>query len=98
MKGSLIIVAFFVLGIVCGLMRWVPQPDGNVSFVTLCALLFTVGVTVGITPTLSNYSHIILIAAMFLGRVGIMSFSVAFLARGRNAAKIRYPVVDIMIG
>ncbi|MBR6946846.1 MAG: lysine exporter LysO family protein, partial [Muribaculaceae bacterium] len=29
------------------LMRWVPQPDGNVSFVTLCALLFTVGVTVG---------------------------------------------------
>ena len=47
MKGSLIIVAFFVLGIVCGLMRWVPQPDGNVSFVTLCALLFTVGVTVG---------------------------------------------------
>ena len=60
--------------------------------------LATVGVTVGITPTLSAGSHIILIAAMFLGRVGIMSFSVAFLARGRNAAKIRYPVIDIMIG
>lgn len=60
--------------------------------------LATVGVTVGITPTLSPFSHVILIIAMFLGRVGIMSFSVAFLARGRNAAKIRYPVVDIMIG
>ena len=60
--------------------------------------LATVGVTVGITPTLTPFSHIILIIAMFLGRVGIMSFSVAFLARGRNAAKIRYPVVDIMIG
>ena len=60
--------------------------------------LATVGVTVGITPTLTPFSHVILIIAMFLGRVGIMSFSVAFLARGRNAAKIRYPVVDIMIG
>ena len=60
--------------------------------------LATVGVTVGITPTLSPFSHVILIIAMFLGRVGIMSFSVAFLARGRNAAKIRYPMVDIMIG
>ena len=60
--------------------------------------LATVGVTVGITPTLTPFSHIILIIAMFLGRVGIMSFSVAFLARGRNAAKIHYPMVDIMIG
>ena len=60
--------------------------------------LATVGVTVGITPTLSPFCHIILIIAMFLGRVGVMSFSVAFLARGRNAAKIRYPVADIMIG
>lgn len=60
--------------------------------------LATVGVTVGITPTLTPFSHVILIIAMFLGRVGIMSFSVAFLARGRNAAKIRYLVVDIMIG
>ncbi len=49
MKGSLIIVAFFILGIVCGVMRWMPDLSalGNVSFLTLCALLFCVGVTVG---------------------------------------------------
>jgi Na+/melibiose symporter-like transporter len=44
MKGSLIIVGFFILGIVCGLMRWVPELNSNVSFLTLCALLFCVGV------------------------------------------------------
>ena len=49
MKGSLIIIAFFVLGIVCGLMHWLPDLSmlGNVSFLTLCGLLFCVGVTVG---------------------------------------------------
>ena len=49
MKGSLIIIAFFILGILCGLMHWLPDLNayGNVSFLTLCALLFCVGVTVG---------------------------------------------------
>jgi len=47
MKGSLIIIAFFVLGIICGVMHWLPDLSGNISFYTLCALLFSVGVTVG---------------------------------------------------
>ena len=49
MKGSLIIIGFFILGIVVGVMNWLPDLNayGNVSFLTLCALLFCVGVTVG---------------------------------------------------
>lgn len=54
MKGSLIIVGFFILGIVCGVMHWLPDLNayGNVSFLTLCALLFSVGMTVGNNTTL----------------------------------------------
>ena len=47
MKGSLIIVGFFVLGILCGLMGWLPELGSDVSFITLCALLLCVGITVG---------------------------------------------------
>lgn len=47
MKGSLIIVGFFIAGIICGLTGWMPELDGNVSFLTLCGLLFCVGLTVG---------------------------------------------------
>ncbi len=47
MKGSLIIVGFFIAGIICGLTGWMPELDGNVSFLTLCGLLFCVGITVG---------------------------------------------------
>ena len=57
----------------------------------------TVGVTTGITPGLSAFSHVFLITMMFLGRVGIMSFSVAFLARSRPA-KLKYPTVEFMVG
>lgn len=54
MKGSLIIVAFFIAGIVCGLMHLLPDLNayGNVSYLTLCALLFCVGITVGNNTTL----------------------------------------------
>ena len=54
MKGSLIIVGFFILGIVCGLMHWMPDINafGNVSYLTLCALLFCVGITVGNNTTI----------------------------------------------
>ena len=42
----------------------------------------TVGVTMGITPDLTTPSALLILLLMFLGRVGILSFSIAFLTRG----------------
>ena len=63
----------------------------------MASAMGTVGVTTGITPNLSGFSHLLLIAAMFLGRVGVMSFSVAFLVRSRPA-KLKYPSVEFLVG
>ena len=58
----------------------------------------TVGVTVGITPGLGNVARVMLVIMMYLGRVGIMSFSIAFLSRSKDQAKIKYPTAEVMIG
>ncbi len=49
MKGSLVIVAFFIAGIVIGVLHLLPEASGigNVSYVTLCALIFLVGFMIG---------------------------------------------------
>lgn len=50
MRDSIIIVAFFVIGIVCGLNSLVPDTvagNGDISFYALCALMFFVGMSVG---------------------------------------------------
>lgn len=49
MKGSLIIVGFFVLGIIAGLCDVVPASflDSDVSYIALCCLMFCVGVSIG---------------------------------------------------
>ena len=49
MRGSLIIVGFFVIGIVVGFFHLIPQGlmMSNVSYITLCALIFLVGFMIG---------------------------------------------------
>lgn len=58
MKGSLIIIAFFALGMLCGLGDVFPfdLTQTDISFYTLCALMFCVGVGIGNDPqTLRNF-------------------------------------------
>ncbi len=58
----------------------------------------TAGLTCGLTPELSPVSQGLIILLMYLGRVGILSFSIAFITRSHTPAKLRYPEMQIMIG
>lgn len=52
MKGSLIIVGWFVVGVVCGLNGWLPAlpQDVDISFIALCLLMTCVGISIGNDP------------------------------------------------
>ena len=50
------------------------------------------------TPTLTPFSQGLLILLMYMGRVGILSFSIAFITGNRHPAKIKYPEMNVMIG
>lgn len=66
----------------------------------VASALGTVGLSTGVTPGLSTVCRVFIICLMYLGRVGILSFSIVFATRRRTAmeSKIKYPVMDIMIG
>ena len=58
MKGSLIIVSFFALGILCSVFNWIPSEciSGELSFYALCGLMFCVGISIGHDPqTVQNF-------------------------------------------
>lgn len=58
MKGSLIIVGFFVMGTIAGMCGWIPASlqQSNLSFYALCALMFSVGLSIGNDPqTIRNF-------------------------------------------
>ena len=58
MKGSLIIVGFFTLGVLCGVFNWIPSAylSDDLSFYALCGLMFSVGLSIGHDPqTIRNF-------------------------------------------
>ncbi len=58
----------------------------------------TVGLSTGITPMLGPASRLILIAAMFLGRVGVTTVSIALVYKNESSSDIIYPIESVMIG
>ena len=58
MKGSIIIVSFFILGAFFGLFNWFPENllNSNLSYYALCGLMFCLGISIGCNPqTLKHF-------------------------------------------
>ena len=59
----------------------------------------TVGLSSGITPTISPVSRVFMIITMFIGRVGPLTMTLAFTNRARNTnIKYSFPEGKIMVG
>lgn len=91
------LLLFLIGSMFLSLFDAVPFMDAGFE---VASALGTVGLSVGITPTLSIPCRIFLILFMYLGRVGILSCSIAFSTTRSMAreTKIKYPVTDVMIG
>ncbi len=57
----------------------------------------TVGLSMNLTPKLSDAGRFIIIILMFLGRVGVLTFALA-LARKAAGRRLRYPEEEIVVG
>ena len=71
---------------------------GNIIFECISAIS-TVGLTTGITPTLSIGSKLVLCALMYIGRVGILTIALFISSKQSDTtSKIEYPNTDIIVG
>jgi trk system potassium uptake protein len=71
-------------------------PIDKVLFEAFSAIT-TTGLSTGITPDLSTPGRIIIIAAMFIGRLGPLAL-MAFLIHRRRPAEVEYPYENIRLG
>jgi len=58
----------------------------------------TVGLSLSLTPTLGLASKLLLAAAMYSGRVGILTLSYVLLHRDDEEDAVRYPAAKLLIG
>jgi len=70
----------------------------DILFETTSAL-GTTGITTGITPYLSNIGRIIIIIAMFMGRIGPISIVIALTKKqNQNKYQLQYAEEQIIVG
>ena len=86
---------FLVSSMVISTLEGLPYVDCAFE---VASAMGTVGLTTGITPTLSIFSQSLLILLMYTGRIGLLSFSIALAVRHGRPAKLRYPEMNVMIG
>ena len=73
-----------------------PEFGGDQILYEVVSAYATVGLTMGITPSVSSAGKIILIIMMYLGRVGFMTIISAFARRRLTGA--RYIEEKVIIG
>ena len=74
-----------------------PVPFEFVVYEVISAFA-TVGLSAGLTPMLTPTSQIVLIALMFLGRVGILTLGFSLFMGKKETSKIGYPEGVILVG
>lgn len=97
---AVIVVAFLVL--VTG-TTLVTVFEGNVPFLDVLyettSAIGTVGLTADLTPSLGSASKIVIIAMMYIGRIGPITLALVFGGKGHTRDKIReLPERRIMVG
>jgi Trk-type K+ transport system membrane component len=94
---SIIILSIIILGC-ASLIMYLLEPDkGPLKILFECVSAFgTVGLSLGITPSLNNSSKLLLILLMFMGRMGILTLLFAVF-RSTKISVYRYPKENIVI-
>lgn len=87
---SVVITIVFILGILENFTM-------EQLFFEVFSAIGTVGLTLGITPDLSEASKILIALLMYFGRVGVLSIALAFTRMPENVP-VEYPCEKIMIG
>lgn len=58
----------------------------------------TVGLSTGITPTLNSGAKLVIIALMYIGRIGPLTLILSLLSRANTSSSLKYPEDVVFIG
>ena len=92
MKGSLIIVSFFIIGTLCGVYHLIPYDftDSKLSYYALCGLMFCVGISIGNDPNTLKSFRSLNPRLVFLPSLTILGMI------GRNTSRGFLPIMTIL--
>lgn len=95
--GVIFILAFTLIFIITVLLLIGHTAPFNVILFEVISAVGTVGLSLGLTPELNTFGRLLIIVAMFLGRVGPLTIAYS-LVNGKRKGELRYAEDRIMVG
>lgn len=93
---AIFVLCLLWLGLAFFLLLTFDEQHFHLTMCELFSAFGTVGLGVGITPHWDSFSKLILIITMYIGRIGILTFMMAFLEK--KPSQLKYPYEDMFIG
>lgn len=93
-----VLMIIFVLTFIVALLWTEPNLDPLKVIFEAVSAYCTVGLTLGITSDISNLGRVILILAMFIGRVGTVTILIYLMNSNFVKSNIKYPEAKLLIG
>jgi trk system potassium uptake protein len=94
---SFIMIMLTITGVL--LLTLTEQQDLLEILFEVVSAIGTVGLSMGITQELSNGGRLVIMALMYMGRIGPLTMMLTISRRGnRRAKELKYPTGDILIG
>jgi len=94
---SLLFWATVVLAGGTTILMFIERADPLAMFFECASALGTVGLSMGITSSLSVAGKILIMLMMIIGRVGPITFGLAMF-RGDEKGQVRYPIEEVLVG
>jgi trk system potassium uptake protein TrkH len=94
---AIIILSIIILGCSSLIIYLIEPAKGALNILFECVSAFgTVGLSIGITPFLTDASKLLLVLLMFMGRMGVLTLMFAIIRRTKTLV-YRYPKENIII-
>ena len=90
--------AAFLIFLILSILSYTENSDLLTVLFEVTSAFGTVGLSLGITPTLSDVGKMAIILTMFIGRVGPLTLAFVLSQKKNKQAHIKYPDERIMIG
>ena len=90
--------AAFLIFLILSILSYTENSDLLTVLFEVTSAFGTVGLSLGITPTLSAVGKMAIILTMFVGRVGPLTLAFVLSQKANKQAHIKYPDERIMIG
>jgi Trk-type K+ transport system membrane component len=97
-KSLLVFIVAILVIVTASYLMLLVEPYGFTEIIFEVSSAFgTTGLSLGITADLHAFSKAVLIAVMFIGRIGIVSLLLVF-TTSDDMNRIRYPEIDMIVG